>query len=357
MGNTQQWYLIIDDLISIESAKKLACLAETEDRWKLHEEWFFSQNEYYWVRREFGRPPVGDLSLPIKELLYQGKKLFENQFNSVIGKHFTVVGHQMVPGQMVGIHNDSPDLDRGRIENFRLVYYLDRDFSDNKGGHLIIFGSRNISDVLDALRPIFNSAILMQLSDSSFHAINKVKRGKRYSIVVSYWGYPILFQSFADQIKVRNLLKYIIDSGLEEISHSKTTFAYHLYHTFKILYGWGQDIDICLAGLGHSLLGRISSGVSYSKIVSKELHKIVGDRAFTIIQILSVQSGFCSNENDLSWESKAAYIVELANLIEQSTEEKDLMMVLTKSYSSKVSSDLQMLISKDVVYRRKLLSV
>lgn len=127
-----------------------------------------------------------------RELLVAGRDLFENQFNSVIGNRFAVVSHKMVPGQLVGIHNNLPEQDRRRIENFRLVCYVDRDFQDEKGGHLILFGSKNVSDVLDAVRPVFNSAILMQLSDNSFHAVSRVRWGTRYSIVASYWGYSIL---------------------------------------------------------------------------------------------------------------------------------------------------------------------
>lgn len=348
MGDVRS-YLVVDDLVSLDSADQLALLAEGEDRWKLHEEWFFSQNDFAWVRREFGRPHVGDVSLPIGELLAAGKDLFENQFNCVIGNHFTVVGHKMVPGQLVGLHNDSPEQDRGRIENFRLVYYVDRDFQDEKGGHLILFGSRDVSDVLDAVRPIFNSAILMQLSDTSFHAVSRVRRGTRYSIVASYWGYPILFTAPAEQDRVRNLLRCIVDAGFEDMPHSGTTFACHLYQTFRILYGWKQDIDVCLAGLAHSLLGRRSSGVPSSKISSDEVCKIVGGRAYSVIQLLSIQDGFAAALGNESWVSKAAYMVELANLLEQANDEQELAEVVERSCSfPMISSDITGLVAADV---------
>lgn len=51
-----------------------------------------------------------------RELLAAGRVLVENQFNSVIGNRFTVVGHKMVPGQLIGIHNDSPEQARQRAD-------------------------------------------------------------------------------------------------------------------------------------------------------------------------------------------------------------------------------------------------
>lgn len=332
MSNTQG-YLVVDDLVSLEAASELVHLAESENRWTLHEEWFFSQNDFSWVRRMFGMPPVGDTNAAIEELLAAGRSLFEVRFNSVIGRHFTIVGHKMNPGQMVGIHNDSPDQDRGRMENFRLVYYVDRDFQDDKGGHLVMFGSKDAADVLDAVRPVFNSAVLMHLSDRSFHAVSRVKREVRYSIVASYWGYPILFQMPHEQSRVRKLLKCIIDAGLEELPHSGTTFAYHLYNTFRILHGWQQDIDICLAGLAHSLLGRATSGVQMCNITSQDLRQIVGDKAFSVIEILRSNDGFIAGQRDDSWRSRASYVVELANLLEQAIDEQDLMQASERARS------------------------
>jgi hypothetical protein len=332
MSNAQG-HLVVDDLVSLKAATELAHLAESEDRWKLHEEWFFSQNDFSWVRREFGRQPVGDKTPAIEELISSGKALFETRFNSVIGRHFTVVGHKMNPGQVVGIHNDSPDQDRGRIENFRLVYYVDRDYQDDKGGHLVVFGSRDAADVLDVVRPIFNSAVLMHLSDRSFHAVGRVKRGVRYSIVASYWGYPILFQARDDQSRVRNLLNRIIDEGLEEVPHSGTTFAYHLYNTFRILHGWRQDIDICLAGLAHSLIGRSTSGVRGCGISPEDLRRIVGDKAFSVIQVLRGHDGLLAPHGEDAWVSRATYVVELANLLEQAFDEQDFAQVLERARS------------------------
>ncbi|MBS0160843.1 MAG: 2OG-Fe(II) oxygenase [Nitrospira sp.] len=342
-------YLILDDVVDEASAEHLALLAETEDRWKLHEEWFFSQNDFTWVRRQFEKSPIGELLPPTAALVSVGKKLFENQFNSVIGNHFTVIGHKMVPGQIVGIHNDSPEQDRGRMENFRLVFYVDRNFEDSQGGHLILFGSRNNSDVLDAVRPVFNSAVLMQLSDTSFHGVNRIKQGTRYSIVVSYWGYPMLFNSPTDQTRVRALLSRMVDSGLEEVPHSGTTFAYHLYNTFRILHGWKQEVDVCLAGLAHSLLGRRHSGVASASISAEELRRILGERAYSIVQWLSFQDGFGESPGNDSWISNSGYLVELANLFEQAIDDRDLARVLEQSHVSFISPAIKKLIEADIV--------
>jgi hypothetical protein len=131
--------------------------------------------------------------------------------------------------------------------------------------------------------------------------------------------------------------------------HSGTTFACHLYQTFRILYGWKQDIDVCLAGLAHSLLGRRSSGVPSSKISSDEVCKIVGGRAYSVIQLLSIQDGFAAALGNESWVSKAAYMVELANLLEQANDEQELAEVVERSCSfPMISSDITGLVAADV---------
>src|SRR5262245_45536040 len=107
---------IFDDVLTQTAAKRLKLIADGEDRRKLHEESFFSQYDFAWVRRTFGRLPVGEPSPEMIALRDAGRELIEKHFRAIVGRHYTIVGHKMVPGQLVGIHNDSPDGDRGRIE-------------------------------------------------------------------------------------------------------------------------------------------------------------------------------------------------------------------------------------------------
>lgn len=158
-GLSRSRYVIVDDFLPARSAEGLATMMADVSDWRLHEESFFSQNDVAFVRREPSGRRTGHLTSDVLCFLEAGKSVMEESFQAVIGGHFTIVGHKMLPGQVVGIHTDSPVGDRGRTENFRLVYYVDRDFRDENGGHLLLFASSDADTLLDAVRPNYNSAV------------------------------------------------------------------------------------------------------------------------------------------------------------------------------------------------------
>ncbi len=314
--NYSQSYIVLDDVVPVGLASELARFVHEERNWKLHEEWFFSQNDTAWIRRNYGRPPVGESLPAITCLVNRGISLIESEMNAVVGNHYTVIGHMMMPGQLVGIHNDSPEQDRGRLENFRFIYYVDDEFEDNKGGHLFIFNSRNESDVLEAVRPLFNSGVLIQLSDGSFHAVGRVRQGVRYSIVVSYWGYPILFTAQSDVSRIRNCLRTLISRGLEEVVIA-TPPLHIITTTLFASFLSGRRSYICLAGLMHSIMGRVHSGVRPSLMNPDEVRELVGTRTYQLLTLLRVKSGFDPGAGLSNQIVTDLYLIELANLVEQ----------------------------------------
>jgi hypothetical protein len=233
-GVESKAYVIVDDFLPTTSADGLAIMTASASDWRLHEEEFFSQNDTSFVRREPNGRTSGRLTDDISCLLQAGKSLIEENLDAVIGRHFAVVGHKMLTGQVIRIHNDSPVGDRGRTENYRVLYYIDRNFSDEHGGHLLLFASRDANTLLDAVRPNFNSAVAMELSESSFHAVAPIRAGVRHSLVTSYWGYTLHPFPGSAQARVAAVLRILIEKGYEDVRHSGTTFLYHLYHTGEV---------------------------------------------------------------------------------------------------------------------------
>lgn len=321
-------YEVLEDILDEKDALDLDQSAQSEAGWNRHDEWFFSQYDIAWVRSMPNQPFVGEPTPAQVALRDKGVSFIEQNFAAVLGNHYTVIGHKMVPGQLIGIHNDSPDGDRGRIENFRFIFYLDREFVDSKGGHLFLFGSKNEKDVIGAIRPNFNSGLIMELSDRSLHAVSEVKSGTRYCVVVSYWGYPIMHSTPDMRFKVRRCLKALIASGLEEKGHSGTTFLYHLYHTYRLLAEWGASDDVCLAGLMHSVLGRKRSGVDPVGIEDSELEALIGPTAYRMVDALRMQTDseaggaaiFASDEEF----NRGLSLIEMANSLEQACTRSDI---------------------------------
>ena len=240
-------YVFLNKILSVPAAAAIERLAETESHWTLNEKWFLSKHDAVWTLKNASeRQSAGEDELT--GLCEVGKRLIEDKFNAVIGRRFEIKVTKMQRGQAVGIHNDSPDGARGRTEGYRLLYYPNRRYTDSNGGHLFFLASDR-GPVIAGVRPIFNSGLLMRLSDHSYHAVSRVTRGVRYTVAVLYWGYPLLFREENDREVVSICLRKLIASGLEEVKFGSTTVAYHLYHTFRLLAEWGAPLEVCLAGL------------------------------------------------------------------------------------------------------------
>lgn len=317
-------YVIVDDFLPPTSADQLAIMMVSASDWRFHEEDFFSQNDTSFVRREPNGRTTGRLTDDILCLLRSGKLLIEQSFNAVIGSHFTVVGHKMLPGQVIRIHNDSPVGDRGRTENYRVIYYIDHHFSDEHGGHLLLFASRDADTLLDAVRPNFNSAVAMELSESSFHAVAPVRAGVRHSMVASYWGYPIHPFPKSAQARVAAVLRILIQKGYENVRHSGTTFLYHLYHTGEVLARLEQDEDVCLAGLCHSLMGREGVELGATSIQMAKLQGLVGPNATSLVRRMSLPINFRKISAGAAHEIVVQGIIEIANELEQAESDQEL---------------------------------
>ena len=314
-------YRAIDELLPLRQADAIRQKVLEETAWKLHKEWFFSQYDCSWVRREFDRPPLGHLTASLQALYQAGARMIEAELNAVPGGCFTIVAHRMVEGQQIGIHNDSPEGGRGRTENCRLLFYVDPSFEDSVGGHLLLFKNRVPGEIEAAFRPHFNSAVLMQLSEASFHAIGRIRTGVRYSVVVSYWAYPVLEKDPLFRERIKKCLHMIIGARLEAARHSGTSFAWHLYNTYALLSHWGAPPEVRLAGLMHSVLGREASGVPPTRISRDDLYACAGAAAGAIVEGYSRLSPSSGMARQLDWRTQ---LIQVANALEQAQSPGDL---------------------------------
>lgn len=316
-NNSKDWQnrgvISYDGFLENTLAYSLKKKLKDEASWKLHEESFFSQFDISWIRSGQKRVDLVDVDPALAALIRRGKEEIQSNFNSVVGDHYTVVCHKMADGQWVGPHNDSPTFDRGVLENFRLLFYVDERHVISDGGLLLLLDAIDNGNIVAGFRPVFNSAILMHLCDQSVHAVTNSKK-IRYSIVVSYWGYPLIQSDTVNSLQVSRTIRMLISAGAENKNHSGTSLLYHLYGTYALLESWNLPIEVCLAGLTHSVFGR-HNGVSNINIDCEELKRIIGDKATSIVQSLQHNSGY-----DLKGH---AGIVELANEIELISEIDD----------------------------------
>ena len=90
--------------------------------------------------------------------------------------------HKLLTGQTIKIHNDYI----GGEETHRILVQLNRSWSDEKGGLLMLFSSPDAADVARLIRPIHGSATAFEISPSSFHAVSTIRSGARYTLVYSF---------------------------------------------------------------------------------------------------------------------------------------------------------------------------
>lgn len=101
---------------------------------------------------------------------------------SVPLKLIEVTAHKLVPGQTIRVHNDH----RPKGETHRLLIQLNRGWTDEQGGLLLLFGSAAADDVRRILRPTHRSATALAISPQSFHAVSTIQLGERYTLVYSF---------------------------------------------------------------------------------------------------------------------------------------------------------------------------
>lgn len=90
--------------------------------------------------------------------------------------------HKLLPGQTIKIHNDYIE----GAETHRVLIQLNRGWSDEKGGMLMLFSGPNAENVARLIRPLHRSAAAFEISPTSFHAVSTILVGERYTLVYSF---------------------------------------------------------------------------------------------------------------------------------------------------------------------------
>jgi Rps23 Pro-64 3,4-dihydroxylase Tpa1-like proline 4-hydroxylase len=93
-----------------------------------------------------------------------------------------VNAHKLLPGQTIKIHNDYI----GGAETHRLLVQLNRDWTDDCGGMLMLFAGPRVEDVTRLIRPRHASGMAFEISPVSYHAVSTIRSGERYTIVYSF---------------------------------------------------------------------------------------------------------------------------------------------------------------------------
>lgn len=153
---------------------------EKYDSWKLVEKDFYEQYEFSFLDVQL--PPhlsFFQQSSSLQIIRAKIEEIFQTRLSSKIDFN----AHKLIAGQRIRIHNDFIP---GQ-ETHRLIIQLNRGWSDENGGLLLLFNSGNPSDVHKIISPVHNSAVAFKISPNSNHAVSTVYEGGRFTLVYSFY--------------------------------------------------------------------------------------------------------------------------------------------------------------------------
>ncbi|RFZ94135.1 2OG-Fe(II) oxygenase [Mucilaginibacter conchicola] len=169
---------------SVNEALSQRKAGELLDWFEANAYWSFTETDFY-TQYEFS---LLDLELPehlrflnslatLDALAERFSHLFERPL-----KVIEITAHKLVNGHRMGVHNDFI----GSAETHRLVIQLNDHWTDENGGYLMLFHTKNPSDVAKVVRPLHNTGIGFEISDHSYHAVSTVHDFTRYTLVYTF---------------------------------------------------------------------------------------------------------------------------------------------------------------------------
>jgi hypothetical protein len=263
-------YFISEQVLGPDAASHLLHWLETGARWRLHQGAFFEQYECNLLGVT---APNGCASLFGEKALDELKRRMEALLGTELTDQIEVLAHKLLPSQGIGIHNDEPHDD---LETHRFILQLNRGWSDEDGGHLFLFNSKNPLDIHTVVRPAHNTGVGFAMSDRSYHAVSDVRQKTRYTVIYSFWQKktrrgrtpqgeaPIAGASrlrggtdlgASEKHNIGSLLRFLRSAAAHETDHSGKDLLDHLFNTYRILRRWGCPEYLCVAGLFHSVYG------------------------------------------------------------------------------------------------------
>jgi hypothetical protein len=217
------------------------------------------------------------------------QRFVEECFGVPLAPDMEIVAQRMDPGNHSGFHNDSPRLG---WETHRLNLYLNDDWDVARGGRLKIASKMSGDIVSRFVEPTMGQVMAFEASPNSYHAIEPVRSGERYSILYMFWhaaNAPGVARAIDSMIRESRsawrqkiaerfgaLTGLLQSSGAGEIPHGTSNLMDHLLDTGCLLLAWGLPDHVGLAAL---LQGIDDDYLDESGLLSLGLDQALGKRA------------------------------------------------------------------------------
>ena len=172
----------VSQVISEALEQKLLAWFESEAPWRLAVMDFYEQYEFDFkdaILPESLRPLFSDATL----------NQLRDEVGSLLGAslkpQIDITAHKLNRTQKIRIHNDA----RPDGETHRFLIQLNRGWSDENGGMLMLFRGPAVETLEDVILPTSRSAFGFEISPASYHAVSQVHQGDRYTLVFSFYAH------------------------------------------------------------------------------------------------------------------------------------------------------------------------
>ena len=147
--------------------------------WQLVETDFYAQYEFSML--DVALPEsLSPLASPSN--ISKLRRSVATRFDVALDDRVTLRAHKLIPGQRIAIHNDYLAGD----ETHRLTVQLNRGLRDGDGGLFVLFNSFDPTDIHRVIRPLGGSGLGFEIGENSNHAVSRLHRGERYTLVYSF---------------------------------------------------------------------------------------------------------------------------------------------------------------------------
>lgn len=167
--------------VSESNSSEVLNWLECDAPWCLRIADFYEQYEFSF--HDIGDGPKTVLALYSSPIMSSLKLVMERKFGASLQDRIDLTAHKLVPGQTIKIHNDYIP---GQ-ETHRLLIQLNRNWSEEDGGLLMLFAEDKAESLHTLVPPINGSVFAFQISPVSHHAVSTVHGGERYTLVYSFY--------------------------------------------------------------------------------------------------------------------------------------------------------------------------
>ena len=163
-------------LFPADTTDRLLCWLEQDRPWEYTETDFYRQFEF--SLDDAALPAELDFATAGGTLRRMGEWL-SGEFGGSDVMPVDVVAHLLEEGHDIGIHNDH--VPGG--ETHRLLLQLGR---EGEGGVTALLRGSSVSSVQRLIHPIHGTALAFRITEDSYHAVSRVRSGRRFTIVYSF---------------------------------------------------------------------------------------------------------------------------------------------------------------------------